>query len=65
MPAVPEDVMTNEQTAPVAAEAAPEPAAQASIPVAVEANGTALPPCLLPRPWLLPLRLPPRAMKNR
>ncbi len=37
MPAVPEDVVTNEQTAPVAAVTAPEPA----LSPAVEANGTA------------------------
>ena len=40
MPAVPEDVVTNEQTVPVAAETAPEPALLSAAP-AVEANGTA------------------------
>jgi len=40
MPAVPEDVVTNEQAAPVAVETAPDPMLPAAAP-AVEANGTA------------------------
>ena len=74
MPVVPEDVVTNEQTAVPAVETAPEPVAQA-VPPAPETNGTAPAACrrLLPRrlqplpplPWQPLLRLLPRVRKSR
>ncbi len=57
MPAVPEDVMTNEQAAPAAVETAP-PATPTAAPAAVEANGTAQaaapPPAPMPAPAPVP-----------